>query len=246
MRMGDRRELSTVYVFRLGEAYDDLEPMFCVDGRDYTDPDAVRADVAAAFEALTERHLIADFETSEVGPAAPRTGLPSWPRWRARHIEGEEPIGVRPRPAHQPTPPGWDAMGRWLEHSQRWLREQITGAAGAVAGGRVSLISDIGPRRVSRGSVDLAEERYRVDSSFLVVPPAGQSVPEACEAMAGWLRAAGWTIGAPLEKPGSTTVVATNDGHRIAMVWRPREASVTLMGESPTVDATCFEQERPH
>ncbi|GAA1284206.1 hypothetical protein Psi02_33980 [Planotetraspora silvatica] len=239
------RELTTVYVFRLGEAYDDLEPMFSVDGRDYTDPDSVRADVRAASLALSERNLIADYETSQASPTTPRTGLPSWPQWRARHIENEEPIGVRPRPAHQATPPGWDDMGRWLEHSEIWLRGQVTGAAGVVAGGRVSVISDIGPQRVGRGSIDLAEEQYRVDCAFLVVPPAGRPIPELLEAIAGWLRAAGWTIVERVEKPRSTTVVATNMGHEIALVWPHRDASVTLLGKSPTVDATWFGRDGP-
>jgi hypothetical protein len=229
-----------VYVFRLGGAYDDLEPTFSVDGRDYTDPDAVRADVAAARLALSERHLVADYETSDVGPATPRTGLPSWPQWRARHIEGGAPIGVRPRPDRLVIPSGWPAMGRFLEHSQQWLREQITGAASAVTGGRVSLISDIGPQRVSRSSIDLAEEQYGVDCHFLVVPPTGQPIPDATEAITGWLRAAGWTVAEPAEKPRSTVVVATNDGHEIALVWPHRDASVTLLGQSPTVDARRF------
>ncbi|GAA0726694.1 hypothetical protein Drose_12165 [Dactylosporangium roseum] len=243
--MGDGAELTTVYVFRLGEAYDDLEPVFSVDGRDYADPAAVRADVEAASLALRERRLIADYETSQAGPGTPRTGLPSWQQWRARHIEGGTPIGVRPLPEHQATPVGWDAMGRWLEQSQRWLREQLAGAAGAVAGGRVTLLSDPGPQRVGRASVDLAEEQFRVECGYAVIPPAGQPVPETLQAVARWLRGAGWALGEPLEKPASTTVVATNAGHEIALVWRHRSTAVSLLGTSPTVDATWFGKDGP-
>ncbi|MET7394102.1 hypothetical protein ABZS66_11465 [Dactylosporangium sp. NPDC005572] len=242
--LSDRPDLTTVYVFRLGEAYDDLQPAFSVDGRDYTDPGAVRADVQAASRALHERHLIADYVVSEAGPTTPRTGLLSWPQWRARHIEGEEPIGVRPRPARRVTPAGWHEMGRWLEHSQRWLREQVAAAAAAVASGRVSLLSDMGPQRVSRGSVVLAEEQYRVDCNFLVVPPPGHPVPDALAAIAGWLRDSGWAVAEPLEKPTSTTVVATNAGHQIALVWEHRTHSVSLLGTSPTVDAAWFAQQQ--
>lgn len=235
-------ELATVYVFRLGEAYDDLTPTFAVDGRDYTDPAEVTADVKAAADTLTRLNLIADYETSRADPDGARSGLPSWPQWRARHIEGGEPIGVRPRPAKLTFPPGWDEMGVWLEHSHRWLREQVSGAAGAVAGGRVSLVADPGPERVSRGSVVPAEEQYRVDCSFMVVPPEGHTGQEALDAIAGRLRAAGWALAEPIVKPGSTIVGATHTGHEIAAVWRHERRSVTLLGKSPTVDATYFQE----
>jgi hypothetical protein len=234
--------MSEVYVFRLGEAYDDLEPVFSVDGRDYPDAETLRADVRAASEALRERNLIADFETSVVLPGAPGTGLPSWREWRARHIDGDEPIGVRPLPLGRDTPPGWDAMGRWLERSQAWLNAQVAAAAGAVGGGRVELLADVGPRRVSRGSVVLTEEQYRVGCDYLVAPPAGRSGRDALGEITAWLRANGWTLEAPVETAASTTVGASNAGHRIDAVWSHRGSAVTLLGASPTVDARYFDQ----
>jgi len=232
--------VSELYVFRIGEAYDDLSPVFTIDGRDYADPAAAAADVKTAAETLERLQLIAEYESSRVASDAPRSALPSWAQWRARHIEGGEPIGVRPRPRTLTFPPGWDELGAWLEHSHRWLREQVAGAAGAVPGGRVSLLADPGPERVSRGSVVPAEEQYRVDCSFLVVPPENGTGAEALDAIHGWLRAAGWHVAAPIVEPASTVVGAVRDGHEIAAVWRHAGRSVTLLGKSPTVDAGFF------
>ncbi|WP_432835363.1 hypothetical protein [Dactylosporangium sp. CA-092794] len=233
-------ERQTLYVFRLGEAYDDLEPVFAVDGRDYPDDETVRADVRAASAALADRRLIADFETSTVPPEAPRIGLPSWPQWRARHIDGAEPIGVRPRPDHQPTPPGWDAMGRWLEGAQAWLSTQVAAAAGA-AGGTARALAEPEPHRVGRASVVLAEERYRVDCEYLAIPPDGGSGPVALQQIAAWLNANDWQVAPAVETGTSTTIEAANAGYTIAAVWNHRGGSVWLRGSSPTVDATHFD-----
>ncbi len=173
-------ERETLYVFRLGEADDDLTPAFVVDGRDYPDDEAVRADVGAARSALRERHFIADFETSAVPAQAPRSPLPSWPQWRARHLERGEPIGARPRPGAQPTPAGWDDMGRWLEQSRSWLDAQLAAAAGAVPGARVRRTREAEAHRVGPGSVVLAEERYETDCEYLAVPPAGADAEQCC------------------------------------------------------------------
>jgi hypothetical protein len=232
---------ATLCVFRLGEADDDLTPAFVIDGRDYADGAAAEADVRAARAALQERRLIADFETSVVLPEAPRSGLPSWREWRARHIEGGEPIGVRPRPDAQPTPPGWDGLGRWLEQSRTWLDAQLAAAAAAVPGARVRRTRQAEPHRVGPGSVVLSEERFQVDGEYLAVPPDGAVAGTVLGQIAGGLRMAGWTIGAPEESPGYITFSATNSGYTIGVVWGRRHSSVRLTGSSPAVDATTFD-----
>ncbi|MEV6931452.1 hypothetical protein AB0M46_44145 [Dactylosporangium sp. NPDC051485] len=217
------------FVFRLGEAYDDLEPVFVVDGRDYPDDAAARADVEAARRALDERRLIADYEASAAAPEAPRSPLPTWREWRARHIDGGAPIGVRPRPDVQETPPGWAAMGRWLETSQAWLDAQLAAAAGAVPGARVRRVREPEPRRVGRASVVLAEERYQVDVEYL-------AVPATLDPIAAWLSANGWTV-----VPDGAALRATNAGYTVTAVWTERYNSVRLVGSSPAVDATYFD-----
>ncbi|WP_433083605.1 hypothetical protein ACQP1P_05190 [Dactylosporangium sp. CA-052675] len=234
-------ERESLYVFRLGEADDDLTPAFVVDGRDYPDDEAVRAAVGAARAALGDRRLIADFETSAVRPETPRSPLPSWPEWRARHLERGEPIGVRPRPEVQPTPAGWDDMSRWLEQSRAWLDAQLAAAAGAVPGARVRRTREAQAHRVGPGSVVLAEERYRTDCEYLAVPPAGADAGTVLGQVAGALRAGGWTVAAVEESPGYVTLPAERSGYTITAVWSRRNNAVRLTGASPVVDATTFE-----
>ncbi|MEU7870731.1 hypothetical protein [Dactylosporangium sp. NPDC049140] len=234
-------ERETLYVFRLGEADDDLTPAFVVDGRDYPDDDAVRADVGAARAALRERRLIADFETSAVRPEAPRIPLPSWREWRARHLEAGEPIGVRPRPDAQPTPAGWDDMGRWLEYARTWLDAQLAAAAGAVSGARVRRTREPEAHRIGPGSVVLAEEQYRTEGEYLAVPPAGAGPEAVLRQIAGALHAGGWTVAAPAESPGYVTLPSEQSGYTIVAVWSKRNNSVRLTGTSPVVHATTFE-----
>jgi hypothetical protein len=230
-----------LHIFRLGEAYDDLTPMFAVDGRDYPDDESVRADLRSAMRTLTERHFIADFVSSEITPGTPAPNFPSWPRWRARHIDGDEPIGVRPRPRTQSIPPGWEAMGRWLSQAQQWITARLVAASAAVPGARVRAIGQPEPRRVGPASVVLAEERYRVEVVFLVIPPAASTCRDVLDRLAGWLRGNHWSV-APLEEsPTAAVLIARSSGYTISAVWSHRDASVRLTGASATVDATQFE-----
>jgi hypothetical protein len=238
--MSERSELTMVYEFRIGEGHDDVTGVFVVDGRDYADPDAVRADVRAAVLALRERRLISDYERTTVAVDAPRSSLPSWPAWRDRHIVGDEPIGVRPIPEGRTIPAGWDEMDAWLEHSYGWLKDQMAAAAGAVPDARTSDFNDHGPGRVGSASVVLSEEKYRVDTGLLVRLPADASVPDALDLIAAWLRSAGWEVAEPVVKERTTTLAARNDGHEIDAVWQHRMRSISLLASSPTVDATFF------
>lgn len=233
-------ERATLYVFSIGEAHDDLTPVFVIDGRDYPDDEAVRADVDAARRALHDRRLIGDVASSAVHVQAPRSPLPPWPRWRARHIDGDEPIGVRPRGDTALTPAGWDDMCRWLEHSKTWLDGQLAGAAATLSGARVRRTREPSVRRAGAGSVVPAEERYRMDVDYLVVPPAGTESEEVLERLAEWLRANGWTVAAPAESPGYIAVAGTQSGYTVDVVWARRDRAVTLAGHSPEVGAGTF------
>jgi hypothetical protein len=56
----NRAESATVYEFRIGESYDDVAPVFVVDGRDYADAGQVLVDVRAAAAALDRLGLISE------------------------------------------------------------------------------------------------------------------------------------------------------------------------------------------
>ncbi|MFI5906775.1 hypothetical protein [Dactylosporangium sp. NPDC051541] len=234
-------ERETLYIFRIGEAYDDVKPVFVVDGRDYAEDRGVRADVEAAHRALRDLRLIGEVETTSAPPDAPRSPLPTWPQWRARHVDGSEPIGVRPRPAAQPVPAGRDAMFHWLEQSKTWLDTQLATAAAAVAGGRVRRTREPSVHRIGAASVDLAEERFRMDVEYLVVPPADTTANQALAAISGWLRANGWTVAAPEESTSYVTFSATLSGYTCGIAWHHRDHALNLTGTSPVVDATAFD-----
>jgi hypothetical protein len=238
--MSDPSGPALIHEFRIGEAYDDVVPAFVIDGRDYPDAGAAAADIREASAALHRLRLISDIETSTARADTPRSNRPTWPQWRERHIERGEPIGVRPQPAERSVPPGWTQMNEWLAGSHRWLRDQLTSAAGSVVGGRTSITSDRGPGRVGPGSVVLAEEKYRVDCVVLVVGAVGADGSAVLDTVLDWLRQAGWSVDEPATQPDVTTVRATNNAHLIDAVWRHDARSVRLFGKSPLVDATIF------
>lgn len=78
----DARELRRRRTFYVGTpGGSDLRAAFVVDGRDYTDPDQVRADIVAAVDALHRRRLPAQLFTEPVEPDSPRPDLPAWTTW---------------------------------------------------------------------------------------------------------------------------------------------------------------------
>jgi hypothetical protein len=239
--MSDPDEFVSIFRFLIGESPLELEPVFAIDGRDYTDIDALRRDLDEAEAALDRMHLINGRETRNGGPGSPRSDLPSWPAWRERHVVRGEPTGVRPVTVHWRAPAGWAEMHTWLEQSHRWLRDQVSAAAAAVPGADVSVVSDRGPGRVGpASSLAPSQEKYRADTVLLVVPPDGQPVPEALAMISDWLRTAGWDVDEPVAEPDGTFVSATSNDHRIDAAWAYEEASITLMAKSPVVDAGFF------
>ncbi|GAA3457883.1 hypothetical protein [Dactylosporangium matsuzakiense] len=231
----------TLHVFLIGEAYDDVRPVFAVDGRDYPDEQSVRADVEAGWRALHDLRLIGEVESSAVLPETPRPRLPSWPEWRARHIERGEPIGVRPRPDGSPAPAGQEELLRWLEQAKPWLDAQLAAAAAAVPGARVVRTREPAVHRIGPGSVVPAEERFRLDAGYLAVPPAGAGPDAVLLPVADWLRANGWAVAAPEESPSYVTFSATFSQYTMSVAWNRRDRALSLSGSSPEVDATTFD-----
>lgn len=80
----DMRELRRLRTFYLGVP-GDLRAAFVIDGRDYTDPDQVRADLASAVAALQRRRITARFFTEPVDARSPRSTLPVWQVWARTH-----------------------------------------------------------------------------------------------------------------------------------------------------------------
>ena len=75
----DARELlrlRTFYVAQPGSR--DLLAAFVIDGRAYTQPEQVRADIADAVATLQTRRLAAQFFTEQVTPDGPKPCLPDW------------------------------------------------------------------------------------------------------------------------------------------------------------------------
>ena len=147
--MSEPSELTTIYRFRIGEAYDDLAPVFAIDGRDYPTAAAVSADVRDASAALELLHLIGDFETSQAAPQTPKPDLPSWPQWRERHV-------VRRRTDRRTARVGAvDSAGR-LDRNGRMAR-QVT----RVAPRPVDRCGRLGAGRPDRGRLGSRACPYR-------------------------------------------------------------------------------------
>jgi hypothetical protein len=237
--MSEASELATLYTFLLGEAYDDLLPAFVVDGRDYRDPDAVRADVSAAREQLRHWHIIADCETSRVTPASPVPSLPRWPEWRERHVIRGEPLLVRPLSPDRRVPAGFGAMFEWLEGVRVWLQAEMLAAARAVVRSSEPKVSrDKGTVRRSAASVDLSEERYGVKLAVEVLITGDGTA--AVRAVADALAAKGWVVGAVSVGDRTVDLSAQLDGHSVAVVMPHDEKVLTLIGSSAVVEAGDF------
>ncbi len=76
--MADAGELQRMHTYAIVGADGGSRPSFVIDGRTYATPEAVRADIGEASDALNA--LLVDFEreTTEISPAAPPSVLPGW------------------------------------------------------------------------------------------------------------------------------------------------------------------------
>lgn len=88
----DELERQTLYYGRLGPSYDDVRPVFVIDGRDYPDAAAVRGDVLDAGCVLDRHGIVAEIESEIITPATWRLDLPTWREYRARHFPDDPPI----------------------------------------------------------------------------------------------------------------------------------------------------------
>jgi hypothetical protein len=75
----DEREFRSIIRIKEG---DDWRAAFVIDGRGYTDSEAVRTARRDALRELQRRGIPAEFETSSVGPQEPPLPLPSWEEFR--------------------------------------------------------------------------------------------------------------------------------------------------------------------
>jgi hypothetical protein len=226
------------YTFSIGEAYDDLIPVFVIDGRDYPDEEAMRADLAAADQELARLKIISEREATRVEADAPRSRLPTWRDWFTRHIVLQKPIGVRPRPATVTVPPGWEAMGTWLDQIHTWLRDLLLALGRSVPGGSAEIDFDPGPQRQGRGSVDWAEERYGVLVGVTLTLPRNdeETVRAALHVLGEWLTENGWTVG----RDRGLRLSAGLSGHEISAGCHHGHRVVLLSARSRVVGAPDF------
>ncbi len=61
-----------------------LSQAFAIDGRDYADAGEMKRDLDEAWDELTRRRLVAEFETRPVEGQSRLTWLPTWSEYRKR------------------------------------------------------------------------------------------------------------------------------------------------------------------
>jgi len=228
-----------MYTYHVGEAHDDLAPAFVIDSRDYADPAELAADVEAASRFLTEHRIIAEREASEPGPSR---SVPTWREWREKYVVRGEPLPVRPRPRDRQAPPGLEPMSAWLEAVHAWLSDELVAVARTIAPGHAPRVDDDrGPRRVSRASVDLSEERYGLNIMMDIPAPSDDSI-EAVRVAGRVLAARGWRVEAPEIGPSVVALSAQTEGHRVRVIKSYDEPDLTLVGESRPVSSGDFER----
>jgi len=79
--MADRLDLTHINTFLLEGA-----PTFVIDGRSYTDPDAVRADLKLARAFLNERRIGFEWDCQPIAASAPASYLPTWQQFRKSFV----------------------------------------------------------------------------------------------------------------------------------------------------------------
>ena len=237
--MADMLELRTRYTFMVGPAHDDLAPVFVIDGRDYADPEAVRADVREANDLLNANQVVAE-SVAEVDPGTWRPNLPTWREFRAQHVvEGRFDDSVPKRTEFQ-RPYGWDRMWADLERDRATLREQLLTAARATAPGSEPFVKyDRGPARHGTASANLAEETYRTRVAVGARLPDDDLDPaQVVTRGAAVLAEMAWNVD-PVRRDGRYFVVdAERNGFEIHVLAEDGGRAVAFSGMTPLLRAT--------
>jgi hypothetical protein len=227
--MGDEASGSTAYLYAFGEAHDDLRAAFYIDERAHSDPALAHSVVESAEAAMTRAGVIYQVEVTSGGHVETLTGVPTWEEFKQRHFVEGVPLPVRHPPRELATPPSWQTLIAAVQEARRDFRAELVSIlAAALPGGKVSITSDPGAIRRSRGSVDWGEERFgfeiAVSAGLDDAEPAAvlASVSEVIE-QRGWLltdRVAGG--------------VAVGAERRLFAIWADaRPSKVTVLGQSP-------------
>jgi hypothetical protein len=187
--MGEPEADRNVYVFELGEAFDDMRPAFYVDDREYPDADLARVAVETAEAVMTRTGVLFGMEIRSGSDALAPAGLPTWEQFYRRHFVEGIPLSVRPQPATFDVPQSWPAMRAEMARADEDLYAELTHDLEEVfPGSRVHVEAHAGPTRYSAGAVRLAEELY----GFTIQLAVAVEVENAVESVIERLARSGW------------------------------------------------------
>jgi hypothetical protein len=79
----DDFELRRLHVVYVGTPDGGRRQAFAIDGRDYADAADMRRDLDEAWDELSRRRIVAEFETRPVDGESRMTWLPTWQQYKA-------------------------------------------------------------------------------------------------------------------------------------------------------------------
>ncbi len=86
-------ELQRIHVASVRAPEGGFAQAFVIDGRDYTDAEAMKCDLDEAWDELTRRRVGAEWETRPTAGQSRLSWLPSWKEYRQRLGDGDRRIG---------------------------------------------------------------------------------------------------------------------------------------------------------
>jgi hypothetical protein len=236
----------SVYLFAVGEAFDDMRPAFYVDDQAYPSPDLARVAVETAEAVMTRTGVLYGVDVHSGPGADPPAGTPTWDDFHQRHFVDGQPLPVRAQPPAFEVPQSWPAMHAEMTRADEALQEELQRDLRDVFGEkRIYLESHAGPSRYSAGSVQLSEELYGFSVELAVA--AGDDLPSAFEQLTVRLARSGWQFTAdevPLIRHGRRGL--------FQIVLRTNGSFIRVLAHSPLYRAAdeplgeWVEQERPH
>ncbi|WP_146097677.1 hypothetical protein [Nocardia nova] len=220
------------FVFYIGAAYDDLTAVFVIDGRDYPDSETASADRAAASDALSKAHIIAEVENETIVARSPRLSLPSWPEWRDRELPDGKPRPTLPVFSPQTPETSLPETVAAAESAGLKLRDELlTIAAEAVPSGHVTVSRESAVRRRGPARIGAVGETYGCDATVSIRHRA-EDGGTTMAAVADSLSRSGWTVGGLEHYDSDLVLPAERGGDSVTAIYTARSGALKLVGKT--------------
>ncbi|MCA2212701.1 hypothetical protein [Jidongwangia harbinensis] len=231
--MGEPDAERNVYVFEIGEAFDDMRPAFWINASAYQNSASALVAVETAEAVMARTGVLFGIEVRSGPGAHAVAALPTWDEFYRRHFIDGVPLPARAQPSTFDVPHSWQAMHAEMIQAHEALQVELERDLNtALPGKRTYVESRTGPTRYSAGSVRLQEELYGFTVE-LAVAIGDDDLDSAFERLLARLAASAWHFA-----PGSQALIRRGRRDLFQISLRVNGTFIRLIAYSPLYRAS--------